>query len=80
MLSRTGSPLAIVGGVGGLALSQRPSIYGAAPGSGAAAAAGVIALGVIGLMIGQARAFALRLQAQVALCQVEIERNTRAEG
>jgi hypothetical protein len=33
--------------------------------------------GVLGQFVGQARAFLLRLQAQVALCQVEIERNTR---
>lgn len=32
----------------------------------------------IGVLIGQSRAFALRLQAQTALCQVCIERNTAA--
>lgn len=34
--------------------------------------------GVIGGMIGSERAFRLRLLAQQALCQVQIERNTRA--
>ncbi len=33
--------------------------------------------GVIGFAIGRSRAFALRLAAQTALCQVRIERNTR---
>jgi predicted membrane-bound spermidine synthase len=33
---------------------------------------------VIGVLIGNERAFALRLLAQQALCQVQIERNTRA--
>lgn len=32
---------------------------------------------IIGASIGRARAFALRLAAQTALCQVRIERNTR---
>jgi hypothetical protein len=33
--------------------------------------------GVIGFLIGQSRAFWLRLQAQVMLCQARIEQNTR---
>lgn len=33
---------------------------------------------LIGLSIGNERAFNLRLQAQTALCQLQIERNTRA--
>lgn len=32
--------------------------------------------GVLGYASGQAKAFELRLQAQTALCQVSIERNT----
>lgn len=44
---------------------------------------GIVALvvlvgGLIGYAIGSERAFMLRLQAQVVLCQVQIERNTRA--
>jgi hypothetical protein len=35
---------------------------------------------VIGAMVGSERAFTLRLLAQQALCQVQIERNTRAQG
>lgn len=31
----------------------------------------------IGYLIGQERSFVLRLQAQTALCQVQIEKNTR---
>jgi hypothetical protein len=43
-----------------------------------------IAGGVLGILLGTAigiaRAFTLRLQAQVALCQVQIEKNTRGVG
>lgn len=41
--------------------------------------AGTLVIGVCGYLFGQAQAFALRLQAQTALCQVRIERNTRPE-
>jgi F0F1-type ATP synthase assembly protein I len=34
---------------------------------------------IIGFAIGQERAFVLKLQAQVALCQVQIEQNTRSD-
>ena len=40
--------------------------------------AGVVIGGLLGLVIGRARAFALKLQAQVALCQMQIEQNTSA--
>jgi len=36
--------------------------------------------GGIGYFIGSQRAFMLKLQAQTALCQVQIERNTQAQG
>lgn len=36
-----------------------------------------VILGALGYIVGQARAFQLRLQAQTALCQVRIEQNTR---
>jgi hypothetical protein len=40
----------------------------------------IVAAGALaGYVLGSSRAFALRLQAQTALCQVEIERNTRRE-
>lgn len=45
---------------------------------GAVAAMGGLIGGVIGAMVGSERAFTLRLLAQQALCQVQIERNTRA--
>ncbi len=38
---------------------------------------GAVLFGLIGLMAGRERAFMLRLQAQVALCQAKIEENTR---
>lgn len=37
---------------------------------------GILAGGYLGHIIGTARAFGYKLQAQAALCQVEIERNT----
>jgi hypothetical protein len=39
---------------------------------------GSIAGGIIGYVIGDARSFGYKLQAQAALCQVEIQRNTQA--
>lgn len=38
----------------------------------------VIVFALIGVSIGNEKAFDLRLRAQIALCQVQIERNTRA--
>jgi hypothetical protein len=43
-------------------------------------ALGALLLGGLAFKVGQQRAFALRLQAQVALCQVQIEANTRGVG
>lgn len=39
-----------------------------------------IAGGVVGFVVGRERAFSLRLQAQIALCQVQIERNSRSQN
>lgn len=39
---------------------------------------GALICGLVGLAIGLERAFWLKLQAQVALCQVRIEENTRS--
>ena len=58
----------IVGGFGGFSASQE---------FGVAAIIGLVLGGVIGYLIGQSRAFMLRVQAQVALCQRQIEYNTR---
>lgn len=44
----------------------------------AAAGAGAALLGLTGLFIGRASALGYRLQAQLALCQLQIEANTRA--
>ncbi len=38
---------------------------------------GAVVLGLIGFVLGTQRAFALKLQAQTALCQVKMEENTR---
>jgi hypothetical protein len=43
----------------------------------AGAVVGALLFGFAGFRLGQQRAFVLRLQAQVALCQVQIEANTR---
>lgn len=39
---------------------------------------GAIIGGLVGYVIGDARSFGYKLQAQAALCQVEIQRNTQA--
>ena len=39
---------------------------------------GTVLLGAIGYYLGELRAFAMRLLAQTALCQMKIEQNTRA--
>ena len=44
---------------------------------GLAAIIGLVLGGIIGYLIGQSRAFMLRVQAQIALCQRQIEYNTR---
>jgi len=41
------------------------------------AAVGALIAGAVGYIRGQERAFTLRLNAQTALCQVQIEQNTR---
>lgn len=39
---------------------------------------GMVVGGLVGLSAGRSRSFRLKLEAQTALCQVQIERNTRA--
>lgn len=41
------------------------------------AVVGGVLVALLGYLVGSARAFALRLQAQQALCQLQIEENTR---
>ncbi len=38
-----------------------------------------ILVGIIGFVVGRARAFRLKLEAQLALCQAQIEKNTRRD-
>ena len=64
-----------VGAAAGAAIGS-----GSRDSSGGLAVGGAIVFGAIGYYAGQARAFARRLQAQVALCQVKIERNTRSSA
>jgi predicted signal transduction protein with EAL and GGDEF domain len=65
--------IGVVGGPVGfiLATQSRSSL-------GIAAAVGAVIGGLMGYIRGTERAFSLKLQAQVALCQVQIERNTSA--
>jgi hypothetical protein len=62
---------ALVGGGAGYALASRSTqtIVGLL---------GAVVVGFIGYKIGEGKAFALKLQAQTALCQVRIEENTGA--
>ena len=64
--------VAILGGGVGLVLGQATGL-GPAPGALAMLVLGAL----LGAALGRDRAFALRLQAQTALCQVQIEKNTR---
>ena len=49
-------------------------------GGGSGSLGGAIIFGAIGYMLGTQKAFVLKLQAQVALCQVKIEENTHAKS
>lgn len=64
---------AILGAIAG-------AVGGAAWGGGERLFLTVIGGIVLGALVGNSRAFALRLQAQTALCQVQIEENTRRPG
>ncbi|HEX8671558.1 MAG TPA: hypothetical protein VF710_06705 [Longimicrobium sp.] len=60
----------------GLLLGASAGVF--APAAGASGAfIGVLAGAFIGWNIGSQKAFWMELQAQIALCQVEIEANTR---
>ncbi len=57
------------------------AVFGVVADNGLGPVTGVMGAGLLGLLgaaIGRARGFELRLQAQTALCQVQIELNGRA--
>jgi len=57
---------AILGGIAGFSALQNSTF----------AIAGAILVGLVGLKMGIDKAFQLKLQAQMALCQVKIQSNT----
>jgi hypothetical protein len=65
--------VALTGALTGLGFSARMPETGPLIG----AVVGGLVGGVLGFLIGNERAFTLRLQAQLALCQMNIEFNTR---
>jgi outer membrane lipoprotein SlyB len=56
------------------------AIGSAFQGTSLTAVIGAVVVGVLAFNIAQQKAFAMRLQAQTALCQVQIELNTRTES
>lgn len=68
-----GAVLGIAGALGYEAMTRTRTDL-----SGIAWPLGAVVGGLVGYARAAARAFELRLRAQLALCQVEIERNTRA--
>ena len=52
------------------------SIAGGATGNGVVIILGALVGAALGFLMGKERAFKLKLEAQVALCQVQIENNT----
>ncbi|XYI03558.1 hypothetical protein ACMHYB_28835 [Sorangium sp. So ce1128] len=69
----------VIGALLGLTFGLAPGILAR---EGSVAVIGALAVGLLGcalgLSTGRQRAFALKLQAQTALCQLQIEANTRA--
>ena len=65
--------LLLIGGATGFALGSQNSSHNGIVVGGIGAAVGAF----FGFAIGQSRAFVLRVQAQTALCQKQIEENTR---
>jgi hypothetical protein len=55
-------------------------IAGSVLGGGSAILVGMAVIGALGYALGNERAFLLKLQAQTALCHVQIEENTRTHG
>jgi uncharacterized membrane protein len=66
---------AIVGALAGAAIGA--AVATNLGGSGLVGLAiGAVVIGAVALNIGEQKAFSLKLQAQIALCQVQIEANT----
>ncbi|MBN9684763.1 MULTISPECIES: hypothetical protein [unclassified Corallococcus] len=63
----------VIGFIAGLAMTKAMSSNAPGP----ILVLGGLVVALIGAMFGRGRAFALQLQAQVALCQVATEANTR---
>ena len=68
---------ALVGGVAGVFYSNRSSYATGMSSGNTSAVLLAIVLGALGYYVGVQKAFALKLQAQTALCHVKIEENTR---
>ena len=66
----------VLGALLGLALGAGLTASGR--GSDSWSIIGGVILGLAGFALGSEKAFALKLQAQMALCQAQIEENTRA--
>ena len=62
-----------LGSAGGYMLPLKGDIQLVATGVGA------VLFGVVGYILGQGIAFRFKLQAQIALCQVQIEQNSRGK-
>ncbi len=56
----------VLGGIAGFSVLQNST----------SAIAGAVVIGLVGLKLGIDKSFQLKLQAQMALCQVKIESNT----
>jgi len=65
---------------GGLVVAAAAYAPGSKPSPGIAIGIGALVAGLVGLVRGLERAFKLKLDAQMALCQVQIEANTRAKN
>lgn len=68
----------LIGLASGAYLSKSTSAPNSPPSFAGLAIGGVIGA-IVGYMVGSSAAFKLRLQAQIALCQVAIEQNTRRD-
>lgn len=68
---------ALIGGIAGYLAALFASTQGVDVSAGAWAVFGALLTGAFGYPVGESRAFAIRVQAQTMLVQMQIERNTR---